>query len=243
MAHQTAISRLNTSLADIVNADPRAAYVFDQLGLDYCCRGHETLDAAVRKQGLAFDSVAAQLDALGEVAAAPLDDRWSDLAALVTHIVKSHHQYVREMQPVIAAWLDKLVDRHGPRHPELSELRATFTEAAAELMAHMRKEEQILFPHITMLAQRKPDDPPMCSPFGSIQNPIRAMEQEHLSAGDAFLKRRGLTHSFTPPDDACATFRLCYRELDRFERDLHRHVHLENHVLFPRAIQLEQGRA
>jgi regulator of cell morphogenesis and NO signaling len=243
MAHQTAISRLNTSLAEIVNADPRAAYVFDQLGLDYCCRGHETLDTAVRKLGLAFDSVAAELDALGEVPGVPLDDRWPDLAALVTHIVNSHHRYIREMQPVIAAWLDKLVDRHGAQHPELAELKATFAEAAAELMAHMRKEEQILFPHITMLAQRKPEDPQMCSPFGSIQNPIRAMEQEHLSAGDAFQKMRALTNSFTPPADGCATFRLCYRELDRFERDLHRHVHLENHILFPRAIRLEQGRA
>lgn len=243
MAH-VATALFDTSLSDIVNADPRTAIVFDQMGLDYCCRGHETLDSAVRRLGLARDAVASEIDALGDAPTGDsLDDRWPDLAALVDHIVNSHHRYIREIQPVITAWLDKLVDRHGPRHPELTHVREIFNAAAAELTSHMMKEERILFPYITMLAKRAPNDPPMCSPFGSLQNPIRAMEQEHLSAGDAFENIRLLTNAFQPPADACATFQLCYRELGRFERDLHRHVHLENHVLFPRAIRLEQRHA
>ncbi len=240
----TETARFETSLADIVNADPRTAVVFDYLGLDYCCRGHETLDIAVRRQGLQRETVASQLDALGDpLTGRSMGDKWPDLAVLVDHIVDVHHKYVRELQPVIVSWLDKLVERHGQRYPELAQLREIFANTAAELTSHMLKEEQILFPHITMLAKRSPNDPPMCSPFGSLQNPIRAMEQEHLAAGDAFERMRALTNSFTPPEDGCTTFRLCYRELDRFERDLHRHVHLENHVLFPRAVELERSRA
>ena len=244
MAHNATHPLSDTSLAEIVNADPRAAIVFDQLGLDYCCRGHETLEVATRKQGLALGTVEAELQALGDtVPGGSLDDRWPDLARLVDHIVDNHHKYVREIQPVISAWLDKLVERHGERHPELAKLRDTFAHSAADLEAHMIKEERILFPHIVAMAKRQADDPPISSPFGSLQNPIRAMENEHLEAGDSFERMRALTNGFVPPEDGCTTYRLCFRELERFERDLHRHVHLENHVLFPRALALEQGHA
>lgn len=243
MSH-SATELFETPLADIVTADPRTAMVFDQLGLDYCCRGHETLGAAVRRQGLIPESVASQIEALGSGRASDsLNDQWPDLAALVEHIVNTHHRYVREIHPVVATWLDKLVDRHGQRHPELAQLRDEFAGMAAELTAHMIKEERILFPHIMLLARRSPEDPPVSSPFGSLQNPIRAMEHEHLSAGKAFERMRGFTQSFTLPDDACHTYELCYQELDRFERDLHRHVHLEEHILFPRAVLLEQSAA
>ena len=239
-----ATTLLETPLARIVDHDPRTAIIFDALGLDYCCRGAETLDTAARKQGLDIHAVTSQLEALGEVpAGGSLDEQWPDLAQLVDHIVERHHRYVRDTQPVISAWLDKLVDRHGPRHPELTALRDTFAGAAADLIAHMNKEEQILFPHIVAIARHTPGDPPVSSPFGSLQNPIRAMEHEHLEAGDAFERMRALTNGFAPPDDACTTYRLCYRELGRFERDLHRHVHLENHLLFPRAVQLEHAGA
>lgn len=230
----------STSLATIVDVDPRAAMVFDQLGLDYCCRGEETLETAARKRGLDVSSVTSRLEALGDARPGQsLDARWPDLADLVEHILEQHHRYVREMRPVISAWLEKLVDRHGARHAELVALRDTFAEAAADLDAHMNKEEQILFPHIVAIARRRAGDPPVTSPFGSLQNPIRAMEHEHVEAGDAFERMRVLTNGFSPPEDACNTYRLCYRELDRFERDLHRHVHLENHILFPRAVRLE----
>jgi regulator of cell morphogenesis and NO signaling len=229
-----------TSLADIVNADPRAAIIFDQFGLDYCCRGRETLDAAARKQGVPLETVTSEIAALGAATHGSVDDQWTDLAALVEHIVVAHHRYIRDVQPVIAAWLEKLVVRHGPAHPELGEVRDTFGAMSADLLAHMVKEEQILFPYIVDLSKRGGAAPTMCSPFGSVQNPIRAMEQEHLEAGDAFERLRALTRGFEPPEDACTTYRLCYRELARFERDLHRHVHLENHILFPRAVRLEQ---
>ena len=233
-----------TSLASIVDADPRAAIVFDQLGLDYCCRGAETLETAARKRGIDIDTVTSRLEALGEVRPGEsLDEQWPDLTKLIDHIVERHHRYVRDTQPVISAWLDKLVDRHGSNHAELAELRDTFARATSDLDAHMAKEEHILFPHIVSMARRTAGDPPVRSPFGSLQNPIRAMEHEHLEAGDAFERMRALTDGFTPPADACNTYRLCYRELARFEQDLHRHVHLENHLLFPRAVRLEHAGA
>jgi regulator of cell morphogenesis and NO signaling len=232
-----------TPLAEIVNADPRAAIVFDQFGLDYCCRGGETLDTAARKQGLEVGAVAREIDALGPPSHESLDEHWPDLPGLVNHIVSAHHKYIRDTQPVIAAWLDKLVERHGPSRPELAQVRDLFATMSTDLFAHMIKEEQILFPYIVDLATRSAGTRPVSSPFGTIQNPIRAMEHEHLEAGDAFARLRELTAGFEPPDTACTTYRLCYRELARFERDLHRHVHLENHVLFPRAVRLEEAGA
>ena len=145
------------------------------------------------------------------------------------------------MTPSIQTWLARLVARHGGRHPELIQVRDTFDRLTYELATHMTKEENILFPAIDELAAaRRAGDRLPASPFGTVLNPVRVMEDDHRAAGDFLARIRTLTHDFTLPDDACTTYRLCFRELERFENDLHWHVHLENNVLFPRALELEQ---
>ena len=165
---------------------------------------------------------------------------WADLPALIRHIVGTHHQYARAQQPILQSWLVRLAERHGARHPELHQVRAAFDALSNELLRHMDKEENILFPYIEALWIARESgfkSPP--NPFGTILNPIRAMEHEHREAGDLVARLRMLTNGYQPPDDDDMSFGTCYAELARFEADLHQHVHLENDVLFPRAIALE----
>jgi regulator of cell morphogenesis and NO signaling len=230
------------TLGDLVRGDARAALVFERFGLDFCCGGRRSLADAARAHAVAVEDVVHALTALGDAAA---DDRepaeWRDLDLLVRHIVEHHHAYVRHTSPTILAWLDRLVERHGARHPELAEVRHVFAAMTEEMTTHMMKEEHILFPAIHELAiaaRNGTHHPP--SPFGTVAHPIRVMEDDHEQAGELLARLEALTGHFTPPEDACTTFRTCYGELARYERDLHRHVHLENHVLFPRAVELEQ---
>ena len=235
------VSILQTRLADIVSADPRTTPVFDRLGLDYCCRGHRTLVEATTEQSVPISEVLDEINALGPRATASDNEaQWPDLTVLIRHIVTRHHRYVREHQPVIEALLEKLVNRHGDRHPELLEARAVFALLSQELLQHMEKEEKILFPYIESLCapvaegQSRPG-----SPFGTILNPVRAMEHEHLVAGTLMARLRTITNAYQWPADACMSYRLCFDGLAEFESDLHTHVHLENYVLFPRAVALE----
>jgi regulator of cell morphogenesis and NO signaling len=171
---------------------------------------------------------------------AVVDDasRWT-VERLVDHIVENHHRYVRESAPRIAAYLAKLVHVHGVRHRELALVAARFDALSRELLQHMFKEERILFPYIRELATEPRVAP---SPFGTVENPIRMMEREHDEAGALQQEIRRLTGNYAVPADGCATYRACLEELAQFERDLHRHVHLENNVLFPRAVELETAR-
>jgi regulator of cell morphogenesis and NO signaling len=234
-------SLLQHTLAEIVTADSRTAAIFDRLGLDYCCHGHQTLQDAVRASGAPLEPLLADIDRLGP--ATPQDHSaadWPELDALAAHIVGVHHQYVRDVTPSITRWLEKLASHHGERHPELKEVQAAFASVARDLGSHMVKEENILFPYVHALAVARRNGSRLpSSPFGTIANPIRMMEEEHRRAGDELEGVRRLTSAYTPPADACTTYRLCYEELARFERDLHRHVHLENNILFPRAVDLE----
>jgi len=231
------------TLADIVTGDSRTATVFDRIGLDYCCHGHQTLRDAATDRGVPLSELIEQLANLGprpDGASAPAAT--DDLATLAQHVVNRHHRYARETIPTISAWLDKLVSRHGTRHPELASIQLAFEELAGELLNHMSKEEHLLFPYIEALAAAaKTGGPLPPSPFGTILNPIRVMEQDHREAGDHMSHIRVWSQSYTPPADACRTYRLCYEALAQFEADLHQHVHLENHVLFPRAVALESA--
>lgn len=233
-------SILHTRLADIVSDDPRAASVFDRFGFDYCCHGDKTLRDAALDGNVAISEVIDELVALGPKPPDHSQTRWQNLPDLIHHVVSNHHHYVREHVPILQRWLERLVLRHGARHPELHEIRSTFETLSAELVQHMAKEENILFPYLHVLwsateaGGRRPS-----SPFGTLDNPIRSMESEHQRAGELLARLRSLSDSYKPPLDACTTYRVCFAELARFEADLHRHVHLENHVLFPRAMALE----
>jgi regulator of cell morphogenesis and NO signaling len=233
---------LQQPLADIVTRDARTAAIFDRAALDYCCHGQDTLAQAAARNGIPVEDLLASLEALGppsQTDAAAADN--GDLRVVLDRIVNRHHAYVREITPVVSGWLDKLVGHHGGRHPELGEVREIFARLATAMLTHMEKEEHILFPYIDGLARAaKAGGRASPSPFGTILNPIRVMENDHEDAGAELTRLRALTGGYTPPADACTTYRLCYRELARFEADLHRHVHLENHVLFPRAADLER---
>jgi regulator of cell morphogenesis and NO signaling len=226
------------SLATLVQEVPRAAAIFERFGLDFCCGGQRTLEDAARARHVPLDEV---VKALAEDQPRSVDDRPAnedDLAMLIHTIVTVHHRYVREMTPTINHWLDKLVRRHGTNHPELEDVRETFRALGRDLESHMAKEEHILFPFIRDLvsAARAGETP---APIGTIIHPVRVMKAEHRHAGELLDRLRTVTGGYAPPADACTTYRSCYAELERFERDLHRHVHLENNVLFPGAVALE----
>ena len=230
-----------TTVREIVAQDFRAAAVFERHGIDFCCGGNRTVASASQERGVAVDTVLAELATACAASAsdAPRYGTW-DLSTLVSYIVANHHGYVRDAIPPLVAHTQKIAAVHGERHPELRSVEALFDQVAQEMMAHMFKEERILFPFIVAMAEAAAQERPLPgAPFGTVEGPIRMMEHEHESAGGAMARIRELTGDYTPPDDACTTYRVCLQELKAFEDDLHVHVHLENNVLFPKACVLE----
>ena len=230
------------TVGEIVATDYRAARIFEQFGIDFCCGGRRSLAEACASASVDPSALERALDALPTAADSgdgDVDDvtRWAP-DRIIDHVLATHHAYVRLALPAIAGYLTKLVDVHGSRHPELARIAMTFARLGQDLLQHMMKEERILFPYIRELALHPRRQAP--SPFGTVENPIRMMEREHREAGDEMRLIRELTGGYLPPADACATYRVCFDELATFERDLHRHVHLENNVLFPKAVELER---
>jgi regulator of cell morphogenesis and NO signaling len=232
----------STTIGDIVAGDFRTAAVFERFGIDFCCGGRRSLADACRS---ASTDPAAVLDALNALPPLTVDDddvvSWP-IDRLVDYILAVHHTYVRSALPRISRYREKLQQVHGVRHPELHRIAATFNDVSAELHQHMLKEEQVLFPYLRDLAANARETcGAIVSPFGTVAHPIRMMEREHEQAGDGVRTIRELTGGYTVPADGCTTYEVCMAELERFEHDLHRHVHLENNVLFPRAIAIENG--
>lgn len=228
-----------TTVGDIVAADFRTASVFEQYGIDFCCGGRRTLAEACRMGGADPDALIRALEALP-----PRDGHEDDVTQwppdrLIDYIVSTHHAYVRTALPAIARQLATLVEAHRAHHPELVRAAAYFDRMRGELEQHLLKEEQVLFPYVRDLATWDATRARAASPFGTVGNPIRMMEREHRDATDALRTIRELTGGFAAPPDGDATYTGCMGELARFERDLHRHVHLENNVLFPAAVVLE----
>jgi regulator of cell morphogenesis and NO signaling len=226
-----------STVREIVAGDFRAAAVFHKFGIDFCCGGGRSLADACAGRNLRLQDV---VDELERTCTSPDDgtprfDQW-EVETLLAYIAGNHHTYVRRVMPSITAHAQKLARAHGPNHPELHEVARVFEAVQQEMNAHMAKEEQVLFPYIAALADATRLNRPLPeAPFGSIDNPIRMMEEEHDAAGAAMAKIRELTDGYVPPPDGCATYRICMKELEAFERDLHIHVHLENNVLFPKA--------
>jgi regulator of cell morphogenesis and NO signaling len=163
------------------------------------------------------------------------------LDLLTDYIEKKHHRYVEAKSLEIKPYLNKICSVHGERHPELFEIQQQFNASVGELAAHMKKEEFILFPFIRKLAKASQENVSIDAPsFGTIQNPIAMMNQEHETEGDRFRKIETLSNNYTPPDDACNTYRVTFALLHEFEQDLHLHIHLENNILFPKSIELEK---
>lgn len=230
----------DTTIRDIVSADFRAAAVFQSYGIDFCCKGARAVGVACAEAGIPVERVLEDVAAAcgASQAGAPRYGAW-DIPMLTTYIVGNHHTYVREAIPTLLAHTAKVARVHGERHPELKEVARIFADVAEEMESHMFKEEQVLFPYLLALARAgmSADLPP--APFSTIASPIDVMELEHEHAGDAMARIRTLTSGYQPPEDACATYRVCLQELAAFETDLHAHVHLENNILFPKALRLE----
>ena len=226
------------TVGEIVATDFRAAGVFEQFGIDFCCGGPRSVADACRTAAADPAAVQRALEALPPIEERSDDDvtRWP-LSKLIDHIVSTHHAYVRSALPTIVGYLAKLVEVHGARHPELIRVMNSFEHMSVDLMQHMVKEERVLFPYVRQLASDNASS--TRSPFGTVENPIRMMEREHREAGEELRLIRELTNGFVPPADGCTTYQVCLAQLAQFERDLHRHVHLENNVLFPRAIEAE----
>ncbi len=233
---------LEQTVGDIVTQDFRTAAVFQRHGIDFCCGGGRTLQSACETQGIDPAPLLQEL-ATANTAAGQQELRYADWDPdfLADFIVQTHHTYLNRIMPVITGWGDKVAAAHGANHPEVIPISDHVASVCRELTQHMFKEEQILFPAIKSLVAARRNGTLFTAPFGSIANPIRMMEAEHENAGNALAEIRRLSGGFTLPADACNTFTAFYTELAVFEADLHRHVHLENNILFPRAIAMEQA--
>jgi len=233
------------TVRELALENPAATRVFEKLGIDYCCGGDQSLEQACRAANLSPDQVLDSL-AMAESAtrAAQTHRDWQreSLSGLITHISNTHHTYTRTEIARLGPLFDKVCSVHGKNHPELLQVRASFRGLAQELTMHMMKEEMVLFPYVVQMeeavTQGEPVSPP---PFGSVRNPVSMMEQEHDSAGAALRAMRQTSRGYAPPPDACISYQTLYQALADFEADLHQHIHLENNILFPRAIAMEQA--
>jgi regulator of cell morphogenesis and NO signaling len=230
-----------TRVNEIALSHPGARRVLEDAGVDYCCGGGKSLQDACMHAGVAADEILGRLRQSSELAG-PGDPEWTNasLAKLTRHIRERHHQYVRDSIPRVRALLAKIREKHGPKHREIEEIEKLFGNVAREMTAHMQKEEQILFPYIDGLERSARGSGAVEPPFfQTVRNPIHAMMQEHDSAGELVRKIRKASNEYKAPADACSSFQATYQELRQFEEDLHLHVHLENNILFPRAVELE----
>ena len=231
-----------STIGELVAEDFRKAEVFSQFGIDFCCGGEKSLKQACEEKGLDKGEVET---ALAEVETRPLSSQQNyknwELDFLTDYIVNTHHKYVKESLPMLHDVSVKVAEVHGGSHPEMHTIASLFAAVAEELSGHMQKEEQILFPLIKELAFAKHQNAPLeSSSFASVENPIKMMEAEHVSAGRNMDMIHELSNSYSLPEDACSSYRMLYNKLNEFEQDLHQHIHLENNILFPKAIQLEK---
>jgi regulator of cell morphogenesis and NO signaling len=231
------------TVREIALEQPSSIRVFEQYGIDYCCGGRKPLAEACAAKNVEVDAVIAALEA---AAAKPShsDEDWArkPLASVVAHIVTTHHAYVKRELPRLAELAQKVVNRHGDTTPALAVTQSNLAQLDEELTHHLAKEEVVLFPYVASLERAITEGgtaPRGC--FGTVANPIAMMTQEHDAAGTLMAQIRDLTHNFTTPEGACPTYHAFYDGLREFEQDLHQHIHLENNILFPRAIALESS--
>jgi regulator of cell morphogenesis and NO signaling len=232
-----------STLRSIALQEPATIRVFERFHLDYCCGGNRPLDDACTQKGLDVNAVLASLTEVANAAEpAASDFAHATPTELIRHIIQTHHAYIRSELPRLLPLAERAAAKHGPVRPELRQIERQLNQLAEELLSHLNKEEKILFPYIEALEQSRNDGtnaPKAC--FDTVGSPIQAMVHEHEAAGALLDNMRAATQNFTPWAEACPTLAGLYHGLDAFERDLHRHVHLENNRLFPLAIAIEEG--
>jgi regulator of cell morphogenesis and NO signaling len=223
--------------------NPSATRVFEKLKIDYCCGGNQPLSEACGEKGLDLEEVLQLLQQAGKAGAESQLSTSSSLplASLINLIVEKHHVFTRTELERLTELLEKVCSAHGENHPELLNIRSQFQTLRAELEPHMMKEERILFPYITRLETSIAENQPTpFAPFGNVQNPITVMMREHDAAGEILKAIRALSKDFATPADGCLSYHTLYNALEELESDLHQHIHLENNILFPKSLELEQ---
>jgi len=233
------------TVRDLAVAVPGATRVFEKLGIDYCCGGGQSLNDACLGAGVSVEEVLATLGRAKERDAgeSTADAGWQKrtLAELTVHIIDKHHTYTRSELSRLDQLTDKVAGVHDRNHPELPKVRSAFQLLQKDLIPHMLKEEQVLFPYIQQLEEAVRDGRPAPTPFfGTVRNPVAMMLREHDTAGDLLRELRSTSDNYTVPPDGCISYKTLYEALQELERDLHQHIHLENNILFPRAVVLER---
>lgn len=231
----------NSIVGEIVRANFQAAQIFENSNIDFCCGGNISINEACKRSGADATVLLSELETV--LQHEDYDSKYFEslpLDLLSNYIVERHHSYVSEKAPFIQQKLQKLCDVHGANHPELFEVKALFDETAGNLAMHMKKEELILFPYIARMVNFKSNGTGEASGFGNVLQPISVMMEEHQAEGDRFVKIAKITNQYTTPADGCSTYEVTYRSIEEFEKDLHRHIHLENNILFLKAIELEK---
>ena len=232
----------NQNIGELVAQDYRSAGVFKKYGIDFCCQGNRTINDACTEKLLDVEVVLNDLSEIGNVSnSSGIDFKSWPLDLLADYIEKTHHRYVEDKSPELISYLDKICEVHGENHTELYEIKDLIQQTVGNLSQHMKKEELVLFPYIRKMEKAKRTGELLQKPsFGSIQNPINQMESEHSAEGDRFRSIETLSINYTPPEDACNTYRVTFAMLKEFQDDLHLHIHLENNILFPKSILLEK---
>ena len=231
-----------SNIGKIVAENYKAAAVFKQYGIDFCCNGNRTIESACRKKQIDEEQLLTELqEAVARKDTGEIDFKSFPLDLLADYIEKTHHRYVDRKIMEITPYLRRIVEVHGDNHPELLVVEQLFQQSAGDLTAHMKKEELVLFPYIRRLVQSQLSGSTKTeTPLGTAAEIIARMEQDHEAEGERFRHISEMTEQYNPPADACNTYRVTYSLLHEFEEDLHRHIHLENNILFPKAIELEK---
>lgn len=230
-------------IGKIVAENYKAASIFKRYNIDFCCNGNRTIGTACDEKKLNEELLIEELSqALSVKESGDIDFASFPLDLLADYIEKTHHRYVESKIPEITPYLRRIVEVHDDNHPELYDVEDLFLTSSQELSAHMKKEELLLFPHIRQLVKAKLSGGQQVRPsFGTVANPIAQMMHEHDAEGERFRIINELTNNYAPPEDACNTYRVTLSLLNEFEDDLHRHIHLENNILFPKSIELEKA--
>jgi regulator of cell morphogenesis and NO signaling len=231
------------TIGQFVAGNYKTAAVFKKYKIDFCCNGNRTISQACEQQKLNQEKLESDLHTVLTESLQQeetINYKFWPLDLLVDYIEKKHHRYVRAQIPVLNQYLNKLCKVHGPNHPELFEVKELFDGCGTELTSHMEKEEMVLFPAIRKLVDAQSNTEILKNfHFGTVKNPIQMMMHEHDTEGSRFRKISELTNTYTPPADACGTYKVAFALLKEFEEDLHLHIHIENNIIFPKAIKLE----
>jgi regulator of cell morphogenesis and NO signaling len=222
------------TVGEIVAEDIRTANVFKKHGFDFCCGGGEKLETACSNKGADLEAIVADLEFVLSDQKSSDDFQSMPLDKLVDHIFNTHHQFIYENGSITADFISKVARVHGERHPETVEVAKLFNELMQDLHQHMMKEERILFPYIKKMAEQSQSN------GAFVNGPISVMMAEHDTAGDILKKMNALANGYEPPADGCNTYRAAYANIQALEDDIHLHIHLENNILFPKALELEE---